>query len=279
MTSVEDFRSAVFGFNNLIEEFEDREYISLYKNSVIIINKALINFFSSFAERRPYPALLDSFYGIINDLHNQLEYILRSEAPLCMYAIVEDMLERYKACPAYMILKAEGYAMIPYTYWLNSALRGIAGKLDELCDKFVENIAQIYFIYSSSRALDYPIRWPALFHEISHVIDFYKEFSDRHYPEEMVAPEHKENFECAKNYYRESFADLLATHYFGPYYGEALYALLHPVLWDESDPHPPHNERIKLIAEELNFLGFNEESRRLSEKGETLKTRNVPAWM
>lgn len=193
-----------------------------------------------------------------------------------MYTIVEDMLERYKAGPAYMILKAEGYAIIPYTYWLNSTLRGIAGELDELCDKFMEDKAQIYFIYSSSRALDHPIRWPALYHEVSHVIDFYNKFSDKRYPEETIAPEHRETFEDIKNYYRESFADLLAAHYFGPYYGEVLYDLLHSLPWDESAPHPPHHERIKLIAEELNFLGFNEESRQLSEKGETLRREMFP---
>lgn len=276
MTSLDDFNSAIFGFRTLIEEFKTKEHISSHKISVVIINQALINFFKSFGELRPYPDLLNSLYGIIDSLHTDFEYILKSEAPLPMYAIVEDMLEKYNIEPAYMVLKGEDYAMIPYTYWLNLALRGVAPELDRLCSKFADEKAQIYFLYSSSRALDHPIRWPALYHEVAHVIDYYKKFSDKRYPEETLAPDHRESFEFAKNYYRESFADILATHYLGSEYGRVLYDFLYQSPWDESSPHPPHHERIKLIAEELNFLAYQVDGKKLKQKAEELRRERFP---
>lgn len=260
----EETRSSISVFRKLTAEFGRRSFLSPHRDSLVIINNSLGDFLESFIER-PYPEILGHLNEILERLHLLLDHMSRSEAPPCMYALVEDMLEKYKVHPPYLVLKGLGYAMLPYSYWLSQILQKVPHGLDKLSDKLRMKESRFYLFYVSVGSLDYPIRWPSLYHEVSHAIDYLNEFTEKRYPRESIA----------KNYYRESFADLLAAHFF-PYFGNALYDLLRHSRWDPKGPHPPHHERIKLIGEELCRLGFKQMGEQLLEATPELEREFFP---
>lgn len=175
--------------------------------------------------------------------------------------MLHEVFESYHCNTRFALLSGVPLATTPLGNLLPEAMLPpeVKGKL---------NKEPFAIIFAPHRFTKNPEYWPRIVHEAAHNIDLSLKItadSIAHFKkhiEQLDQPLATSLISLC----REQVADLLSVHYYGPAYGES--ALL---VFLRGEPvalptHPTGTHRLQAIANELEYMRFNKESKLLGEK-------------
>lgn len=125
--------------------------------------------------------------------------------------------------------------------------------MEKILDKYKHDF---YIIYIPSFIIENKLYWPAIIHEIGHIVIDRYNIVQKFYREVPIT---EYNTSAGINYFHslEYIADYIANKYIGPIYYEICYILLYVVRAIIGSTHPPRESRLFFLKDKLPSLNIN----------------------